>query len=54
MSVYIKDNDQYFIEALESLSLQTLKAQEVVIIGDGPLRKSQLNIIESYIEKLNI
>ncbi|EOD9422229.1 glycosyltransferase [Vibrio campbellii] len=54
MSVYIKDNDQYFIEALESLSLQTLKAQEVVIIGDGPLRKSQLNIIESYKETLNI
>jgi glycosyltransferase involved in cell wall biosynthesis len=54
MAVYEKDNATYLEDALGSLLFQTVKAKEVIIIGDGPLKDSHLSIISNYKERLNI
>ena len=37
ISVYKKDNSEYFKNALESLDNQTHKLGEIVLVNDGPL-----------------
>jgi glycosyltransferase involved in cell wall biosynthesis len=54
MSVYYKENPDYFNAALESLSNQTLKADEVVLVKDGWLTPELEKVIDNYINKLNI
>ncbi|WP_367987889.1 glycosyltransferase [Vibrio sp. NTOU-M3] len=54
MSVYEKDNENYLNEALESLLSQTVKANEVIMIADGPLKDGQISIINKFKKILNI
>lgn len=46
MSVYKKENPQYFKEALDSVINQTLKPDEIVIVKDGELTKELEDVIE--------
>ena len=48
MPVYAGDNHEHFSEALQSLENQTLKADEVVVIQDGPLTPALDGILESW------
>lgn len=46
ISVYEKDNPQYFEIALESIFRQTVKPSEVVLVVDGPVPEATSQIIE--------
>ena len=46
ISVYEKDNPQYFEIALESIFNQTVKPTEVVLVVDGPVPEATSQIIE--------
>lgn len=48
MSVYIKENPSYLEAALQSLCEQTLKADEIVLVEDGPLTDSLYSVIEKF------
>ena len=54
MSIYNKENPLYFSQCLESIQQQTLNPNEIVIVQDGPLSKSLVNIIKIYKNKLPI
>jgi glycosyltransferase involved in cell wall biosynthesis len=54
MSVYNKEKAQYLDECLQSLFDQTLKADEVVLVEDGPLSKELEIIIDKWTKKLQI
>ncbi|TWI76904.1 glycosyltransferase involved in cell wall biosynthesis [Desulfobotulus alkaliphilus] len=54
MSVYAKERPEYLREALQSLADQTLKANEVVLVEDGPLGEGLKAVIEDFCEILNI
>lgn len=47
MTVYIKDNPDYFALSLDSMINQTCKPDEIVIVKDGPIRKQLQDIIDS-------
>lgn len=47
MSVYIKENPNFFREALESIINQTRQPDEIVIIKDGALSPALEEVIES-------
>ena len=51
MSVYVKENPEYFDTALESVVNQTLMPNEIVIVKDGVLTKELDSVIEKYISK---
>ncbi len=54
MSVYFKEKPVYLAECLQSLVDQTLKADEVILVEDGPI-SSELKVeIEKYRDVLNI
>ena len=48
MSVYVNDNVQALIEALESLKNQSLPADEVVIVCDGPVSNELNDVLTCY------
>ena len=54
MSVYANECASYLAEALRSLADQTLKANEVVLVEDGPICDDLLEVIESLRSELNI
>jgi glycosyltransferase involved in cell wall biosynthesis len=54
MSVYSKDDPAALCQCLESLVAQTLPANEVVIVQDGPLGDDLQNAIREYRSKLPI
>lgn len=54
MSVYKNESARYLAEALQSLADQTLKADEVVLVEDGPIGDDLLAVIESLRSELNI
>src|SRR5690348_1348881 len=54
MSVYQRESPQFLREALESLATQTVPADEVVIVKDGPVGSDLDAAISSYREKLPI
>ena len=54
MAVYAKDRADFLDACLHSLQIQTVKADEVVLVEDGPLAISVHRIIEKYKRKLNI
>lgn len=54
MSVYIKETPSNLKECFDSLVSQTLKAQELVLVEDGPLSDELLGLISDYREVLNI
>ena len=53
MSVYYKENPEYLQQALDSVFYQTLPANEVVLVEDGPLTEELCSVIEQYQEKHN-
>jgi cellulose synthase/poly-beta-1,6-N-acetylglucosamine synthase-like glycosyltransferase len=54
MSIYYKDDIKLFENCLISLQKQSLKADEVVIVLDGPVLKAFIELIERYKDILNI
>lgn len=54
MSVYRAERPEFLRIALESLAGQTLKADEVVLVEDGPIPDTLLAVIESFRETLSI
>lgn len=51
ISVYEKDNPQYFSIALESVFEQTVKPTEVVLVVDGPISDATSQVIETMEER---
>lgn len=56
MPVYIKENPLFLKSAIESMVNQTLKADEIVIVCDGPLTDELNAVIDSYkdIDYINV
>lgn len=49
MSVYVKDNPEWFDKALKSISIdQSIKPAEIVLVVDGPVSDEILLVIEKY------
>ncbi len=48
MSLYSGDKDDFLRECLESLLLQTVPADELVLVCDGPLNDSLDSVLEEY------
>ena len=51
MSVYYKENPEYLKRALDSILNQTITADEIVLIKDGPLTKVHCNIKSFILRK---
>ena len=51
MSVYGKDDPQYFSIALESVFEQTVKPTEVVLVVDGPIPEATSQVIETMLDR---
>jgi glycosyltransferase involved in cell wall biosynthesis len=51
MSVYKNEKPEYLMAALESVRNQTLKADEIVLMQDGPLTCELLQVIQTFEEK---
>ncbi len=54
MSVYKKEKPQYFAECMESLLSQTVTADEIVLVEDGPLTPELYDMIDRYSKKCNM
>lgn len=54
MSIYKKENPQWFREALDCIFVQTLQPTEIVLVEDGPLTPELYTIIDEYKEKYPI
>jgi len=54
VSVYSKETPENLSECLQSLCEQTLKADEVVLVEDGPISAALKNVIEQFRAVLNI
>jgi glycosyltransferase involved in cell wall biosynthesis len=48
MSVYEKDNPDFFKEALDSVINQTRKPDEIVVVEDGPLPEAIKKVLSEY------
>lgn len=48
MSIYIKEKPEYVIECFESLLAQTVKADEWVVVEDGPLTAEMYKLLDEY------
>lgn len=51
MSLYIKEKPENLIECMESILNQTVKADEIVIVKDGPLTDELENTLSKYINE---
>ena len=49
MTVYTKDNPEYFKLALDSMVNQTYKPDEIVLVKDGPIVESLQKVIDAHI-----
>lgn len=54
MSLYIKENPTFLDDCLESLYAQTVQADEVVIVLDGPINQSLKSVLDKWHLKLPI
>jgi amylovoran biosynthesis glycosyltransferase AmsE len=54
MSIYDKENPTYLNACLESLYNQTVRASEVILVLDGPVKQSLMNVINKWQSQLNI
>jgi len=52
MAVYQKDHAEHLESALESIARQTLPADEVVLVEDGPIGSDLRSVIDRYAEVL--
>lgn len=53
MSVYGKDNPEWFDRAMESLMNQRVMPNEIVLVVDGPIPPNLQAVIDKYIDKDN-
>ncbi len=53
MSVYIKEKPEYLDQCFESLENQTVKANEWVLVQDGPITDELLSVINKYKQRGN-
>ena len=51
MSIYYKENPEYFKLSIESMLAQTLKPDEIVIVKDGPLTPELNQVVDNYFNK---
>lgn len=51
MTVYSKDNPEYFSLALKSMVNQTYPADEIIIVKDGTITDKLQRVIDNYISK---
>lgn len=51
MSIYIKEKAQYARECFDSLLNQTVKANEWIIVEDGPLTQELYDLLDEYQQK---
>lgn len=51
MSIYKKENPEYFIQSIESMINQTYRPDEIVIVKDGKLTKKLEEVINGYVNK---
>jgi len=54
MSVYISERPEFIDECLKSLASQTLKADEIIIVEDGPLSEEVRTTIDGWERELPI
>lgn len=54
MSVYYKEKPAYLDEALNSLAIQTYKADEIVLVIDGQIPIQLKNVIDKWLLLLPI
>ena len=50
MTVYAKDNPDFFLLALESMVNQTYKPDEIVLVKDGPVSDALQNVIDNLLK----
>lgn len=48
MSLYLKERPEYLRESLDSVFNQTLKADEIVLVEDGPLTEQLNEVVQTY------
>ena len=48
IAVYYKDNPNFFDQSLHSIFSQTLRADEVVLVEDGPLTPELCEVVDKY------
>lgn len=53
-SLYFKEEPTYLEQCLESLAWQTVEANEIVIVHDGPLTDDLYTVLDNWKEKLPI
>ena len=53
MCVYKNDNPEHFKQALDSVIYQSLPPSEIILVIDGPVSSSIMNIIHEYTSKLD-
>lgn len=51
MSLYIKERPEYLRQSLDSIFSQTLKADEVVLMEDGPITTELKSVVKEYQNK---
>ena len=51
MSLYIKEKPEYFRQCMESILGQTVPADEIVIVKDGPLTEELETVLAEYIAR---
>lgn len=54
VSIYKKENPEWFKEALDSVFNQTLQPKEIVLVEDGPLTPELYAVIDKYKEQYPI
>lgn len=52
MSIYAKETPEFFSQALESLAVQSLPADEIVIVKDGSVGENLESVLDQYATKL--
>lgn len=48
MSVYIKENPNYFDQSLKSIEQQTILPNEVILVEDGPLTSELYEVVDKH------
>lgn len=54
MSLYKKENPEYFRLALDSMLKQTIEPDEIILVEDGPLTDELYEVVNKYKEYLHI
>jgi glycosyltransferase involved in cell wall biosynthesis len=54
MATHDKEEPEFLRQSLHSMAVQSVKADEVVIVKDGPLTEALESVLDFYSEQLNI